>query len=268
MAVKKTKILKALRVFGWVVAVSGVFVLLGFVDTNLGEMPCNEFHVALDHNDMRFIEEDDIRERITDLGNPIIGEPMSSLDIQKYEEEILNMPEVEAAEVYKTIDGRLVAEVTQRRPIVRIINMNDSLSVYIDDKGHVMPWSNKYTARVLVVNGYLNVPRSGSVDDVLMYDTVAAVSMLDDVFELAQFIERDPFWSAQIQQAYVTPEGEFEMIPRVGGHTIIFGDLENKEGKFSKLRAFYRKGLKNTDWNIYKSINLKYKDQIVCTKKQ
>lgn len=268
MAVKKTKILKALRVFGWVVAVSGVFVLLSFVNSNLGEKPCNEFYVALDHNDMRFIEEDDIRERITDLGNPIVGEPMSSLDIQKYEEEILNMPEVEAAEVYKTINGKLIAEVTQRRPIVRIINQNDSLSVYIDDKGHVMPWSNKYTARVLVVNGHINVPRSGSVQDVLDYDSVAAVSMLDDVYELAQFIEQDPFWAAQIQQVYITQNGGFEMIPRVGGHVIIFGDLENMKGKFSKLRAFYRKGLKNNDWNIYKSINLTYKDQIVCTKKQ
>jgi cell division protein FtsQ len=265
---KKTNIAKALRTAGWFILVGGVLTLLSFVDSSIGNKACTQLVIELENNNMNFIEEDDIKTRITDLGNPIIGSPMASLDLGRFEEEILNMAEVEASEVYATIDGKVVVSAKQRRPIFRVINSNDSLSVYVDDRGHVMPWSNKYTARVLVVNGHLTVPRSGSVADVTANDSIAEVSLFDDVYLLGTFIEKDKFWRKQIQQVYVAPNGDFELIPRVGGHIIMLGSVENMAKKFMKLKAFYKKGLKNADWNRYSSINLKYKDQIVCTKKQ
>ena len=57
------------------------------------------------------------------------------------------------------------------------------------------------------------------------------------------------------------------MIPRVGNHSVIIGDDSFLDDKFSKLFIFYREGLNKKGWNNYSSINLKYKDQVVCTKK-
>jgi cell division protein FtsQ len=265
---KKTNIAKTLRTTGWVVMVVGVMTLLSFVDSSLGNKACSQLVINLENNNMNFIEESDIKTRLTDLGNPIVGSPMATLDLRRFEEEILNMAEVEATEVYATIDGKVVVNATQRRPIFRVINANDSLSIYVDDRGHVMPWSNKYTARVLIVNGHLNVPRSGAVADVLVNDSIAEVSLFDDVYQLGTFIEKDKFWRKQIQQVFVAPNGDFELVPRVGNHVIILGGVDNMAKKFMKLKAFYKKGLKNADWNRYSIINLKYKDQIVCTKKQ
>ena len=54
--------------------------------------------------------------------------------------------------------------------------------------------------------------------------------------------------------------------PQVGNHEIIFGS-DRLEEKLDVLRTFYGKGMNEEAWNKYKSINLKYKDQIVCTKK-
>jgi cell division protein FtsQ len=88
-----------------------------------------------------------------------------------------------------------------------------------------------------------------------------------EIYELAKFIHNDPFWESQIEQIYRNDKGEYELIPRVGGHLILFGDYENYREKFRNLRAFYRKGLNNVGWNQYLKINLKYDNQIICTKR-
>jgi cell division protein FtsQ len=49
---------------------------------------------------------------------------------------------------------------------------------------------------------------------------------------------------------------------------VVFGSIENYEEKFRNLEAFYKKGLPVSGWNLYKEINLKYKNQIVCTKSE
>ena len=74
------------------------------------------------------------------------------------------------------------------------------------------------------------------------------------------------FLASQIIQLYLNQNKEFELIPRVGNHVILFGDLDGMESKFEKLMLFYQKGVKQIGWNRYTLINLKYKNQLVCVK--
>ena len=66
---------------------------------------------------------------------------------------------------------------------------------------------------------------------------------------------------------YIKENKEIELIPRVGNHNILLGNINGYEEKFKKLKLFYSEGVKQTGWNNYKEINLKFKDQIVCVKK-
>ena len=92
--------------------------------------------------------------------------------------------------------------------------------------------------------------------------------MLDELYAMANYINADKFWKSQIQQIYINDEKDMELVPLVGNHKIIFGDTANMDVKFKKLMTFYTQGLSYTGWwNKYSSINLKYKNQIVCTKK-
>jgi cell division protein FtsQ len=91
-------------------------------------------------------------------------------------------------------------------------------------------------------------------------------TLLEQLFEVAMFTRSDELWGAQFVQYYVNEEGDIELIPRVGNHRIILGDTQNLKKKFDKLLLFYREGLKTTDWNKYNTINLKFADQVVCTK--
>ncbi|MCF8296880.1 MAG: hypothetical protein K9J13_04975, partial [Saprospiraceae bacterium] len=96
-------------------------------------------------------------------------------------------------------------------------------------------------------------------------DTIKNNSTINKIFILAKAITKDEFFKAQIEQIYIN-KNEIELIPKVGDHVIIFGSISDMDEKLDKLKLFYIKGLKKTGWNNYKTINLKYRNQIVCTK--
>jgi cell division protein FtsQ len=88
-----------------------------------------------------------------------------------------------------------------------------------------------------------------------------------ELFGLAEYINGNKFWKAQIQQIYVNEDGDFELIPLVGSHVIVFGTFDKPDVKFSKLEALYRNGLSVKGWNTYNVINLKYENQVVTEKR-
>lgn len=247
------------------------FFTVGFTSHRMKTMPCAGVEVnIIDSTGHSFVEPSDIRELIADKFGEIEGAPSGSINMALLEKIILNNPFVASARVFSTIEGKLHVEVVQREPVVRVINIRDE-SFYIDDKGVFMPLSEKYTARVPVVNGYLfNREAEKKVrfyTSQELADTSVRVSRIDQVFHVANFIHRDEFWKAQVEQIYIRVNGDIELIPRLGNHTIILGDDRRLEEKFNKLNLFYTEGLSKTGWNKYTTINLKYNDQLVCTKK-
>jgi cell division protein FtsQ len=53
----------------------------------------------------------------------------------------------------------------------------------------------------------------------------------------------------------------------VGDHIIQLGDASELDSKLSRMRTFYTEGLDKAGWNKYKTINLKFHDQVICTKR-
>jgi cell division protein FtsQ len=97
---------------------------------------------------------------------------------------------------------------------------------------------------------------------------VADDSLLqNDLLDFVNTISNDEFLASLFQQIDVQSDGELVLVPRVGNHLILFGTIENMDNKFRNLRAVYKKGLNNGKWNRYKSITLKYENQVVCTLK-
>lgn len=261
---------KILIITGWVLGVAGFFFALGFVQKKEAETKCREFIVFIEPDgDNMLVDEKDIRELLASKGDSIINEPLSSIDVHRIEEIVYMNPWVAKAEVFLSIDGRLRINVRQRTPIVRIFNKYGD-SYYMDTRGKLMVCSPDFTARVLVVNGDIaETYASGfGITQKELRDNpgLAKWFSLDDIYYLADYIYRDSLWRAQIEQVYWKKNGEFEMIPKVGDHRILFGDTTGMVEKFSKLRIFYSEGLNHTGWELYDTINLKYKNQVVCSK--
>lgn len=85
----------------------------------------------------------------------------------------------------------------------------------------------------------------------------------------AEWLREDDFWGAEIVQivAGTTSYGTIDLtlIPRSGDFKILLGELDEPEQKLNRLMRFYRNGLNHTGWNRYKTINLRYENQVVCT---
>ncbi|MCK5535376.1 MAG: hypothetical protein KAI79_01040 [Bacteroidales bacterium] len=226
-----------------------LIIVLIAVSTNRNSVICNNIEVKFnDTSSVRLMDQKELVGLLEKIEGKILGEKMSNINIAKLEDGLNSNPLIETAELFKTIDGVLKVSIQQRNPIVRIYT--DSLSYYIDNFGNILPLPAKYRPRVLLVNG--NIKHKSRT--------------ITDVFEIAKFINNDEFWMAQIEQIYVNEKFEFELVPRVGAHSIYFGNAEDIEAKFNKLLALYQLGFQSLDWNKYKEINLKFENQVVCIK--
>ena len=59
-----------------------------------------------------------------------------------------------------------------------------------------------------------------------------------------------------------------ELIPRVGKQTILLGSVEDYETKFDNLMRVYKDVFSKTGWTMYDTVSLKFKDQVVCTRRK
>ncbi|MCB0401598.1 MAG: FtsQ-type POTRA domain-containing protein [Flavobacteriales bacterium] len=258
---------KFLQIATWIILIAGVIAALGFVNKKHTMQTFTTPEVDIDYEtENRFVDEQDILRQV--LGKADTGVLLlSRFDVNYLEEKLGNNSSIKDVQVYKTIDGKLKIKVKQRRPILRVFSETDSY--YIDEFGNLMLCSPKYTSRLTVASGYLNEPYNKRYQ--LNYrelpDSIAEKTLLDDIYRIANYIDQSEFWKAQIEQIYVNKVSDIELVPKVGNHKIVFGGVENLESKFEKLMLFYQKGLSKTGWNEYSEINLKYKNQVVCTKR-
>jgi cell division protein FtsQ len=222
--------------------------------------------VILDSLEQSFINESDVRNMIRLEHPKIAGIPLSGLDAAKMEESLRMAPVIKSAQVYKTVEGRLVIEVVQRTPVIRVED-RDHRQYFLDREGNVIPAAADYAPYILPVNGEIDGAYGKRKNVLEGGDDSSRDSIMNDIIALANYIAGDPFWNAQIVQIYVNRNKEFELVPRVGAQIILFGDLSRLEQKFFKLGTLYREGFRQKGWNQYEIINLKYNHQVICTKR-
>jgi len=262
------RIKRLLRPLGLALCAIGALVILGFVDHSTSVAPIAEVKVrVLGGEGAHFIDEQGVRRTIIGQGGAVVGAASGEVDLSGLEQCLRAIPCVADAEVYHDLNGALHVSVRQREPVIRVINADGS-SFYIDADGFTMPTETAYTARVPVVTGWLQEPGAAhGVLNVHGHDTLVSRYRSDDLHRLALFVKADPLWSALIDQIVVGADGQMELVPTVGGQRILIGDGSALEQRFSKLRLFYQHGIPKADWRRYGRIDLRFGDQIVCTKR-
>jgi cell division protein FtsQ len=120
----------------------------------------------------------------------------------------------------------------------------------------ILPLSEQYVPHISLVSGYI-----GNLDE------QEGAEQLEEIHQFFTYVSAHPFWSDQIVQLYVNRKGEYELIPRVGAHQRLMGSLIEWETKLKNLELLYRQGFSAYGWNTYGTINLKYTNQVICTKR-
>ena len=269
---KKINFRKIVVVVLWIIGLSGLLASLAFATGKEKNVVAENLYVSVNNTEVNtFIDEEDVKEFFKDRNDSILHTSLKNIDVNSLEKALNTHPAVENADIDVDVNGDVNIDVTQRTPLVRVMNL-DGESYYIDDKSKLMPLSDKYTARVLVATGYIIEPYAAryqfSVNDIAKHEVFSKVSVLDDIYNISAFIAKDSVLASLIHQINVTPDKELELYPSIGNHKIIFGEAKDFQEKFDKLKLFYTDGLNKTDgWNKYSTINIKYKNQVVCTKK-
>jgi len=244
-----------------ILLVVSITTLLAFVSSRPKKINCYNVQVKITGDpEAMFVTEEEIIERFQTFCTEETGDE-TNLNLKEIEDNINQIPSVYRSDIYKNVNGSISIEVELKKVIGRVINKSGD-SFYIDSKGSMMPIVEDKPARVCIVNGEIIEGYSES-PYYLTDDSLGAKSVIDDIYNMLTFINKDAFWKAQIEQIYVTADQKFILIPKAGMHEIMFGEADHIEGKFKKLELFYQSGIDRVGWGKYSTIDIQYKGQIV-----
>lgn len=256
---------KSLEILIWIAVSVALIFLLSFAEANHRQTICNDICISIDCNETdTLILPGKILGAITRNCDTIIGKPIHTINIRAVGSSLSKFPCIANCNTYTDMEGRLNVHIKQRKPVMRIIT-KDQKSYYVDGKGIVFPADTQGAARVMIING--NIPAiSIPAGTFVSMDSLAPQGTFQAIREVTGEIMNRELLKALIEQIYITNNNEFEFIPKIGRQVIEFGLPERTEQKLDYLVAFYREGIPKAGWNTYKTINLTYNHQIVCSK--
>jgi cell division protein FtsQ len=224
----------------------GLLFLFSFTNNRNNERTLKEVNIEFVGNEFLFITHDSVNKLLIEKNTKLSDYKKVHLDLKQLENKITQHPFVQQSEIYLSVDGQLYARVEQKRPIARVFSMNEVF--YIDENGTKMPVSESYSARVPVFSGAFNEENKNSILKVL------------------QAIDRDVFLTKQIVGIELLSNGNFKLRNRAFDFEIDFGKPVNVHRKFANYKAFFQKAVRNQKMHEYKKINLRFTEQVVCTK--
>ena len=171
----------------------------------------------------------------------------TNIDLNSLELILRSHELIRKADIYTTVDGKLKADVWQKRAIGRVVYDKDSY--YIDSEGGQMPLSSIFSARVPIIEGDVNEKNGNRLATILKY------------------IDEDNFLKKNITGIVIQKDQTLIMRSRDQDFKILFGSFEDARLKFENLKAFLN-FISNDEelMKSYKTINLKFTQQVVCTK--
>lgn len=223
---------------------------------------CTKVNINIaDENTNGFLSAKEIKRILNKKKIYPLEQRMETINPRTIEETLKSSSFVNTAQCYKTQDGHVCINITQRLPIVRI-KSDSGDDYYVDDEGGIMP-NSKYTSDLVIATG--NISRT------------FAKSYLCN---LTEALAANDFWKHQVEQINVLPDMGIELVPRVGDHIIFIGYLpesanaakrkelvtEYVNKKLERLEKFYQYGLNEVGWNKYHYISLEFDNQIICKK--
>lgn len=192
-----------------------------------------------------FITEETVDKLLIQNQKALEGQAKEILDLRNLEQKLDAHAMISDADVYLTLDGVVGATVKQRKPLARVQAQEP---YYIDETGAAMPLSSNYSARVPLITGLTR-------------------EQIDEVYPLLSYLQEDELLQKQIIGIERTKGGDYILTPRVLDYKINLGKVNGLQSKFANYKAFYQKAIKDSSLGVYKTVDLRYKGQVIGTKK-
>jgi len=223
-----------------------VIFLFSFSSNRNGNRKLTHSKVVFVGESEPFITQETVNKLLIEYNRDASTIRKDKLNLNKLEKTVNSNQMVEKSDVFVTIDGVLKAIVKQKTPVARVFDGHHSF--YIDYEGSTMPLSANFTARVPLVSGVINKK-----------NRIALA-------ELFRKIYVDAFLKKNIIAVQIMPNGCLKMLNRNFDFQIDFGGTINVDRKIRNYKAFFQKAIVDSSLYKYKKIDLRFTDQVVCTK--
>ncbi|MCF6223892.1 MAG: hypothetical protein L3J34_09200 [Flavobacteriaceae bacterium] len=223
--------------------------LYGFASNRNSTIKTSDMNIIFNNGKNLFISYEKVNKLLIQNLAGLENQSKENINLNNVEQFLENNQMIEEAEIFQTINGVLGAVITQRTPVLRVANGLESH--YYDEDGEKMPLSDNFSARIPLTTSIIEKDNC------------------EDIILLANRIKNDEFLKKHIigiQQIKGKSTNQFELKMRTGSQIVIFGDLKRMDKKIQNLKTFYQKTILDGSLKNYKTINLKFNDQVVCTK--
>lgn len=234
------------KILKWVFLFFILIFLVKFTNKNILNQTIKIDYIGIQAKEKKFLTIEGVLKYIKDLLPNFDNLTLNDFSANELEN-LLNLhPCINKAEVYTDQNGNIGILVKQKKAVVRIKNKTDDY--YLDEYGKKMKLCENYFPKLIVATGDINFTHH------------------QVIFDFVSLISESNFWNAQISQIYFSEDDVF-LIPTVGDHKVNIGDFSNISVKLGNLYEFYTKVISNKGWQTYSDINLKFNNQIICTKR-
>lgn len=193
---------------------------------------------------------DDVATMIKNVLPDITSIMLRNVDLRAVEDAAAQSPYLSHCQAATTIGGEVVIFAEQRHPIVRICANNKEY--YLDTEGKILPLSPVGDPDIIVASGNIKPKAQGA----------------NHVWQLALYLHSHPEVGVLFDQIYRSSSGDLYLTPKIGNHVVEIGTPNNLPSKFHNLMALYTRGLPQAGWETYSKVSVKYRDQVVCTRRQ
>lgn len=238
---------KAKTIAFWILGFGALIFMLAFENISESSTPVRAIQIELDQPEHQlFLNKEDIKAILNNTDDSLLLKSIRAINTTLLEETLENHPFIAEAEVFSTLDGLISVHVKQKLAIARILQQDEHF--YIDANGHPFPCSQNFSAKVPVITGQTDS------------------TQIQSAYWLMQQVNKKDYFNHWLAEIHITKTNEYECIPVLGRHRVIFGDTTNTQMKLAKLEAFYKTAVSPENLNDWKTLNVAFNNLLVSTK--
>lgn len=197
----------------------------------------------------KFVTKEGVIQKLGKTADKIKQTPIAELNIEKLERQLSQDNSFENVECYITSDNKLQIDIVPMIPEIRVFSP-DGKSYYINKDGKRIDTGNEFFMDVPVVTG--NFDQKFPAKNIL---------------PVTRHIAADDYLKNLITMIEVKSATNILLYPCIKGQVINIGDTTELTKKFDNLTLFYRKVMNHKGWETYDTISVKFRNQIVATRR-
>lgn len=217
----------------------------------------------LDSAENRFVSRKEVNDLIVTSGINPLKKKRDEVDLAGLERLLEGKSAIRRSDISLNRKGELNVDITQRRPVLRIETPQGGY--YIDEERYIFPLVSTFTSYVPVVTGAIPIKIESGYRG---YRSGEEERWIENITALGNKISVHPLWGPLIQQIDILKNGDIVLYCSIGDQKIIFGGFKDIDYKFAKLNTYYHEIIPLYGWEKYSEVNLKYSDQIICSRRQ